>query len=233
MLTDELIAQILAASRGLHASGSMSAPALLCLTRHLRGRAIDRSAETGTGATTLILSHISRRHEVFTVNIDESMSRVLESPLLNRSVLTFVEGPSQRTLIQHQFDSPLQAVIIDGPHAYPFPDLEYFCFYPHIETGGLLVVDDIHIPTVHSLFKFLRADDMFELVELCGTTAFFQRTTAPVFDPWGDGWWLQARNRRTLLRYSWPSMLKRAVPEKLRLLLRRRLDLMRMRRMQH
>src|SRR5436309_14222224 len=104
--------------------------------------------------------------------------------------------------------------LIDGPHAYPFPDLEYFCLYPHLEAGGLLVIDDIHIPTIQNLFRFLRTDAMFRLVEICGKTAFFERTGVPPFDPWGDGWWLQACNRRTLLRYSWRDKAKLLVPKK-------------------
>src|SRR3982751_5684451 len=116
MLTKGLLAQILDASRSLHSSGSMSAPALLSLARHVGERAIERSAETGTGASTLLLSHISHRHDVFTVNTDLSMSRVLESPLLNRSAVRFVEGPTQRTLPAHHFDGALQVAVIDGPH---------------------------------------------------------------------------------------------------------------------
>lgn len=233
MLTRELIAQILETSRSLHNSGSMSVPALLSLVQHLGSREIKCSAETGTGATTLLFSCVSDRHDVFTINGDQSMSRVLESPLLNRRAVRFVEGPTQKTLPIHTFDLPLDAVVIDGPHAYPFPELEYFYFYPHIQTGGLLVVDDIHIPTVHNLFGFLKEDDMFRLLEVCGATAFFERTTAPVFDPSGDGWWLQNRNRRVLLRYSWPSVLKQAVPEQWRLRLRKKLDMFRIRKSGH
>ena len=34
-------------------------------------------------------------------------------------------------------------VLIDGPHGYPFPEIEYFYFYPRLKPGALLVVDDI------------------------------------------------------------------------------------------
>ena len=37
---------------------------------------------------------------------------------------------------------------------------------------------------------------MFEEVECIGSTAVFRRTAAPVFDPLGDGWWLQDYKRR-------------------------------------
>jgi hypothetical protein len=69
-------------------------------------------------------------------------------------------------------------------------------FYPHLKTGGLLVIDDIHIPTIGRLADFLSEDSMFEKIEFIGSTAVFRRTDAPLFDPFGDGWWLQDFNRR-------------------------------------
>ncbi len=87
-------------------------------------------------------------------------------------------------------------MLIDGPHGFPFPELEYFFFYPHLKTNGLLVVDDIHIPTIGRLADFISEDRMFEKVEFIGATAVFRRTDAPVFDPFGDGWWFQDYNRR-------------------------------------
>ena len=56
-----------------------------------------------------------------------------------------------------------------------------------------LILDDIHIRSTHNLYRFLCAEDLFELVEVVERTAFFRRTGAPVFDPFGDGWWLQGK----------------------------------------
>jgi hypothetical protein len=98
--------------------------------------------------------------------------------------------------MSHTFTEPLQLVFIDGPHGFPFPDMEYWKLYPHIEPGGLLVLDDIHIPTIRHLFNFLREDAMWTLIETVGKTAFFERTNAPTFSPVEDGWWLQNYNTR-------------------------------------
>jgi hypothetical protein len=84
--------------------------------------------------------------------------------------------------------------LLDGPHAYPYPDLEYYCVYQQLRPGALLVIDDIHIPTVHRLFTFLKEDEMFRLAHVERTTAFFVRTAAPTFSPLGDGWEFQAFN---------------------------------------
>jgi hypothetical protein len=73
--------------------------------------------------------------------------------------------------------------------------------YPLIKPGGILVIDDIHIPTIRHLFNFLREDDMFRLDRVVSMTAFFQRSEAALFDPEGDGWWLQLYNMRRFPAY--------------------------------
>lgn len=184
-----------------HRVGSVSVAVLRGLARHLRDRAVRHSLETGSGKTTLLFSHLSEHHQVFALNDydgydTQSISHVRASPLFNAATVEFVEGPTQLTLPRHRFQFPVDAALIDGPHAYPFPELEYYYVYPQLATGALLVVDDIHIPTVTRLYDFIREDEMFSLVEVIGTTAFFRRTSAPTFSPVLDGWWLQAYNKK-------------------------------------
>ena len=45
------------------------------------------------------------------------------------------------------------------------------------------------------MFEIIKADDMFELIEVCDYMAFFRRTNYPVFDPLGDNWGGQGFNR--------------------------------------
>ena len=209
---DEIRERILEVQPILHGAGTVSADALAAIARHAGARKVRQSVETGCGATTLLLSHLSEHHTVFALDAGASVANVRRSPLLREEVVTFVEGPSQRTLPQHRFTEKLQLALIDGPHAYPFPDLEYYFLYPHLEVGALLILDDIQIHSIHNLFEFLRSDEMFRLDEVLRTTAFFTRTEAPVFDPLADNWGRQKYNRRTLLRYDWKSKLAGALP---------------------
>jgi len=209
---DEVLQQLLEAQATLHGAGTVSADALSAIAAHARKRRIRHSVETGCGATTLLLSHLSENHKVFALDIGNSVSSVRRSAMLQPNVVTFIEGPSQRTLPEHHFTEKLQLALIDGPHAYPFPDLEYYFLYPHLDTGALLILDDIQIRSIHNLFEFLRSDSMFRLDEVVRSTAFFTRTEAPTFDPTGDGWQEQRYNGRTLTRYDWRSKLKGALP---------------------
>jgi hypothetical protein len=184
-----------------HICGSMSRQCLRAIVRIAGGRKIHHSVETGSGKTTLLFSHLSDDHKVFSLDnlhgsVNNSISCVKTSGLLNAATVEWIEGPTQRTLPKHEFQHKLQLALIDGPHGYPFPDLEYYYLYPHLDEGALLIVDDINIPTIGHLFDFLKEEAMFRLLEVVDKTAFFERTPAPLFDPYCDGWWEQQYNSR-------------------------------------
>ncbi|MBI1981294.1 MAG: class I SAM-dependent methyltransferase [Methylocystis sp.] len=182
-----------------HSAGSMPLRTLLRIERLLTGSSIV-SAETGCGKSTIFLSRIAERHKVFCYDdrgqTNSSVDYFMNCPATRQDRLDLVFGPTQLTLPRYEDHLPYDLVLIDGPHGFPFPDLEYYYFYPNLKTNGLLVVDDIHIPTISRLADFLSEDRMFEKLEFVGSTAIFRRTDAPIFDPLGDGWWLQDFNRR-------------------------------------
>jgi hypothetical protein len=186
-----------------HGAGSVGGAVLEAIAGLCPPGGFTNTLETGCGRTTLLLSHLSRRHTVFTYTNaealykpDDSYDRTRTSELLNARTTRFVLGPTQRTLPDSQFEGPYDFVLLDGPHSYPFVDLEYFYVYPNLPAGGGLAVDDIHIPTVHHLFDFLREDDMFHLTQVVDNTAFFIRTEAPLFNPYGEDWAAQHYNTR-------------------------------------
>jgi len=209
---EQLLAAIVEARDGLHELGTLAPAVLKAIAGHLGSSRVRHSIETGSGASTLLFSHLSEEHKVFAMDtVSSSISAVRASHLFRAATTTFIEGPTQTTLPAHVFEDTLQAALIDGPHAFPFPALEYYYIYPHLEPGALLIVDDIQIPTIHDLFRFLKRDAMFELIEVVGSAAFFRRTSAPSFDPLGDGWWLQGYNRSPRWRYSWKGRAGNAI----------------------
>lgn len=193
----ELIDKIEELPSDWHGSGTVSARGLRAIAKHAASIGpIRHSVETGSGMTTLLFSHLSEDHRVFALDGANSISQVRNSPLFRSQNVTYVEGPTQVTLPSYVFPRNVQIALIDGPHGYPFPDLEYFYVYPIIEPGGLLLVDDIPIPSIARMFEIIKADDMFELVDIVDDNmAFFRRTSAAMIDPHSDSWWLQGYNR--------------------------------------
>jgi methyltransferase family protein len=192
---NETLKQIVNLPIDWHPLGGFDSRTAEAIVRICEGRNISESMETGAGKSTLLFSHLSRHHTVFALDEGGSLSMPLNSPLLRKDAVTAVAGPSQLTLPKHQF-KPLQLALIDGPHAYPFPELEYYYIYPHLAAGALLIVDDIDIPTINNMYQVLRADRMYKEIELVGKTAFLERTTAPLFDPIAGWWKMQDYNSR-------------------------------------
>jgi predicted O-methyltransferase YrrM len=220
---NELVKKIADLPPSFHGAGSISPRVLRALVRHGDGKLIN-TMETGCGRSTLLFSHLSKNHKVFAVDDGNSISAVRSSDLFNSSTVEFIELPTQLSLPTYTFENPLDMAFIDGPHGYPFPDLEYYYVYPHLKEGGLLILDDIDIPTIYNIYKFLREDAMFELLEVVDDTAFFKRTSAPVHDPFADGWWLQNYNKKRWpkrFRTKWVHLAVKCMPEKLKLAIKK------------
>ncbi len=212
----ELISTIADLPRGWHGCGTVDRNVLEAIANHAEQLPrLLRSVETGSGCTTLLFSHLSPNHTVFAVDDGESISQVRKSELFNSQTTTYIEGPTQRTLPSFQFVETHQLIMLDGPHAYPFPDLEYYFLYPTLDVGGLLIVDDVKIPSIRRMCEIIEKDDMFDLIDRVNdNTFFFRRTEAPTFNPFGDEWYLQKYNEsfyKEILRAPSTSTLARCL----------------------
>jgi precorrin-6B methylase 2 len=167
-----------------------------------------RSAETGCGGSSIVLSHASERHTAFAIEGENrTITGLRNHPDLRQDGVTFVEGESKDTVPRWRSDGELDLVLLDGPHAYPWPQVEYAYLFPLVRVGGWLVLDDIQIPSVFELFHFLERETFVVLEEVVVRTAFFRRVSVSAAGP--DGWQGQAMNRHTILRYSWRDRLRK------------------------
>jgi len=189
---------------GFHPWDAMSPMALSAILKRGPFRS---TVETGCGGSTIVLSHASDRHMAFAIDgKDRTISELRKHSDLRTGKVTFVEGETKDTLPPYRFESELDLVLLDGPHAYPLPQIEFAYLFPWIRLGGWLVVDDVQIPSVYEIFDFLRKEPPVVLEEVVVRTAFFRRTGAAEHSP--DGWARQGINRHTVLRYSWRDRLR-------------------------
>jgi hypothetical protein len=192
---------IVALSSGTHRAGTLCPAIIKGILELLPSRDIF-SVETGCGKSTIAFSNIAKHHIAFCYDDRDMEESSVNYVLAHRHFVpdraSFVFGPTQVTLPQYDFgDSPhFDLVLIDGPHGYPFPDLEYWHLYPRIAAGGLLVIDDLMIPSIGRMYDVLREDRMFEEVAVLGTTGILRRSHEPPLPRDGDHWWEQAYNFR-------------------------------------
>ncbi len=175
------------------------------------------TVETGCGGSTIILSRASGRHVAFAIEGENhTITELRRQADIRAENVTFVEGETRNTIPGYDLESEVDLVLLDGPHAYPQPQIEFAYLFPWLRSGGWLVVDDLQIPSVYELFRFLQQESSVELQEVVVRTAFFRRTKAVESGP--DGWASQGMNRRPILRYSWRDRLRRLccaeVPER-------------------
>ena len=190
-----------ALSSGTHRAGTLRPTVIKGIIELLPSRDIF-SVETGCGKSTIALSNIAKHHIAFCYDDRDLEESSVNYVLAHRHFVpertSFVFGPTQVTLAQYDFgESPrFDLVLIDGPHGYPFPDLEYWHLYPRIAAGGLLVIDDLMIPSIGRMYDVLREDRMFEEIAVFGTTGVLRRSHEPALPQDGDHWWDQAYNFR-------------------------------------
>jgi Glycosyltransferase len=196
-LIDKILGKIKNLPENFQPAGALPPTVLEAIANYAKYHPVSNSVETGCGVSTILLSNISKiNHKCFALPRGD-LDTVKSSPLLNKDTIEFVEGPTQRNLPHHNFSEKLQLALIDGAHGYPFPEIDYYFIYPHLDEGALLIIDDIWIPTIQNLYLFIKEDEMFELLEVIGNrTALFRRTSAVLLDPYGDGWWVQNYNKQ-------------------------------------
>lgn len=209
---------MIAGAVSFHPWDAMTPAALHGIAARSQRRPFECTAETGCGGSTILLSHLSQRHTAFALEgADLTVSELKRRDDLLADRVDFVEGETRLTIPGFGFQAKLDLVLLDGPHAYPLPQIEFAHLFPNLDTGGWLVLDDLQIPSVHELFKFVKSSGAVALEEVVGRTAFFRRTQLGGNGASGpDGWWLQNMNRSLVWRYSWR--------DRLRKLLRRRAD---------
>jgi hypothetical protein len=152
------------------------------------------SVETGFGGSTIVLSHASDHHIAFAIDgEDRTITELCKHRDLRAENVIFVEGETKNTLPGYEFEGAVDLALLDGPHAYPLPQVEFAYLFPKIRLGGWLAVDDIQIPSVYELFRFLQKESSVVLEEVVVRTAFFRRIGVAEHGP--DGWTSQGMNR--------------------------------------
>lgn len=182
-----------------HRGGAFSSSVLLAIAEVLPTGDLT-TLETGCGKSTIMFSNLAEKHYVFAYDDrDSENSSVLlaqNDEQFREDHTIFVYGPTQQTLLDYVFpdEEMFDVILIDGPHGYPFPDLEYALLYDRLVVGGILILDDVHIPSIGRMYDILREDRMYEEVGVFATTGLLRRTALEGVPSDGDHWYEQSYN---------------------------------------
>ena len=201
-LTDELRAL----PPGLHGEGNefwgLAWPALRWLEREVRpGMA---TLETGAGSSTLAFAAGGADHVAVTPDPgEETRIRAQADRLgIDHSRVRFELGPSHEVL--PRLDAvPLDLVLIDGAHGFPYPVLDWWFTAGRLRVGGRMLIDDAYMPPVSSLVDALRAQPGWTIVESVGYRTVVVRKEAEAIPHWD--WSGERIGGRMSFRYLPPS----------------------------
>lgn len=150
----------------------------------------DRTVETGSGASTVMFVAAGAKHTAVSPDGREH-ARIRDychQIGMDDGGLGFVEAASDAYLPRLDPGSPLDAVFIDGAHRFPHPVVDWHYLSRCLRVGGVMMLDDVPIPSVAVLFHAMRDDPGWEVLETADdrAAAFRKVAEGPVGDRWRD-----------------------------------------------
>ncbi len=135
-----------------------------------------RTLETGLGLSTLLFVLLGATHTCiapWTPEIKGLLSHCREREI-NTDRLTLIQGFSDEVLPTLQ-QTELDLFFIDGGHGFPTPMIDWYYGAGRLRRGGMLVIDDIHLPAVQLLLNYLDADPRWRRAEKTRKWAAYER----------------------------------------------------------
>lgn len=150
-----------------------------------------RTLETGSGYSTIMMTARGAEHRAISPAPDEhaGIRAWLEEHGIDTGKLTFHAEPSERVLPNLDM-GPLDFVLVDGNHGFPWPFLDWFYTAEALKVGGKLIVDDTNIRSGHVLRGFLLSEKgRWKHVQDFKKATLFEKTAEDVLE--GKDWFNQ------------------------------------------
>jgi len=143
--------------------------------------------ETGIGYSTFVFAQ-SKHHIVCFPNatVEERIRHYAEETKYDIKNIQFLVGKSQ--FILPSIKSNLDMALIDGDHTFPIPLIDWYYIGLLLKIKGMIIIDDLHIPSVRILYDFLNSSYHWEQLNLLdnGRTVAFVKKSDFSNDWWGS-----------------------------------------------
>ena len=141
--------------------------------------------ETGSGSSTLVFAAAGAEHEAVTPDAaeEERIRRECERRGIDSSSVRFRIGPSHEVLPRLE-PRPLDLVLLDGAHGFPYPVLDWWYVAPRVRVGGLVLLDDAYMPPVRVVVDALREQPAWEVAAAIGQRTVAVRKVLDDLPPW-------------------------------------------------
>ncbi len=116
-----------------------------------------RTVETGAGLSTVLFAMHGANHRCIVPDSElvERIQSFCREQGISTDTVEFTIAPSQEIVPSLEIAS-YDIALIDGTHNFPIAFVDFFYAARALKTGGLLIIDDLHIWTCEVIAKFLR-----------------------------------------------------------------------------
>ena len=161
--------------------------------------------ETGCGVSTVLLAMLGCTHTCVTPGDFErsAIEAHLDSRGIDRSALRWEVTLSHLALPRLLAEGMIvDLALVDGGHGFPTPIVDWLYAGSMLRPGGLLILDDNHLPAVRMLLRVLDRDPKWAKVAGSAKwSAWERRTAAQLVEDWtGQPYLLSRRYRANELR---------------------------------
>jgi hypothetical protein len=142
----------------------------------------DRTVETGCGASTVVFASRGSRHTVISPDSREHdlVHEYCASIGVDDSNVTYLAASSDAVLPTLFNGREVDLAFIDGAHSFPYPVIDWHYIAEALKVGGRILVDDVSIPAVAPVYRFMAAEDHWSFERLADDrAALFVQTALP------------------------------------------------------
>ncbi len=135
-----------------------------------------RTAETGGGASTVLFAAKSGGHTRIAPDaaLFERIRHYCRKVGVDDRCVAYIVDRSEQALPRLNLGR-IDLALIDGRHGFPAPFIDWYYLAGALNTGGLLIVDDVHIWTGQTLVDFLANERNWKLVTRLPRAAAFEK----------------------------------------------------------
>lgn len=193
----DTVARLLEDKPVFHSGGTRRWDALPATLRYLQGnvRPGMRTLETGCGASTVVFAARGAEHTSISPDAEEHLRvKAYCSDLgVEAGGVAFVAGFSDLVLPELCTERLLDIAFIDGAHAFPYPAVDWHYVTRALKVGGTLLLDDVHIPAVAWVYRFMLSDPAWRIDAVLNDRTAVCTLAA---EPAPEDWTLQPFNDR-------------------------------------
>ncbi len=132
--------------------------------------------ETGLGLSTVLFTRIGTHHTCIAPwkSEVEKMFSYFQEKRISTDRLTIIQGFSDKVLPMLP-SSELDLVLIDGGHGFPTPIIDWYFAGGRLREGGTLVIDDVHLPAVRALLRYIDTDKRWKNIAVTEKWVAYER----------------------------------------------------------